>query len=424
VPVKPYATSSNNISIHNNRSGTKACHINTLHSPFSALSNLLMKFCFLPLLVLLVLPTLGKVETKLLAGGFDQPVWASAPKGATDHLWVVEKGGKIVTLNKQTGKKTGFLDICKLIKIKMNEQGLLGLAFSSDYLQSGKFYIYYTNNVGDSEICRFTAHGPNMMQCDSATRELIMSIKQSARNHNGGWIGFGPDGYLYIATGDGGAGNDPKNHGQDLSSHLGKILRIDVSTTKGYNIPADNPFIETAGAKPEIYMYGLRNPWRCSWDQKTKDFYIADVGQNHWEEINFLASGEGSGANLGWRLREGILPTPKKNIGGSRPTKSVDPVYAYKHGNKSNEGISVTGGYVYRGPIKNLQGKYFFADYGNPRIWSIEVKNGKADNFKDWTKELKSTKGPINQISSFGEDHDGNLLIISLSGNIYQLIDR
>ena len=210
-----------------------------------------MRFCFLPLLVLLVLPTLGKVETKLLAGGFDQPVWASAPKGATDHLWVVEKGGKIVTLNKQTGKKTGFLDICKLIKIKMNEQGLLGLAFSSDYLQSGKFYIYYTNNVGDSEICRFTAHGPNMMQCDSATRELIMSIKQSARNHNGGWIGFGPDGYLYIATGDGGAGNDPKNHGQDLSSHLGKILRIDVSTTKGYNIPADNPFIETAGAKPE-----------------------------------------------------------------------------------------------------------------------------------------------------------------------------
>ena len=140
--------------------------------------------------------------------------------------------------------------------------------------------------------------------------------------------------------------------------------------------------------------------------------------RNHYKII------KSSGANLGWRLREGMLPTPKTNIGGTAPAGSVDPIYAYRHGNKSNEGISVTGGYVYRGPIKNLQGKYFFADYGNPRIWSIEVKNGKADNFKDWTKELKSTKGPINQISSFGEDHDGNLLIISLSGNIYQLIDR
>jgi glucose/arabinose dehydrogenase len=382
-----------------------------------------MKFCFLMLLVLLPITAHGKVSTSLLASGFDQPVWASCPKGVTDRLWVLEKDGKIVIYNKHTETKTDFLDIRHLIKITMNEQGLLGLAFSEDYIQSGKLYVYFTNTTGDTEVCRFTAHGPGMKQCDPSTRELLLSIKQSARNHNGGWLGLGPDGYLYIATGDGGSGNDPNNHGQDLGTHLGKILRIDVSSTRGYTVPKDNPFINQAGAKPEIYAYGLRNPWRCSWDRKTKDFYIADVGQNHWEEVNFLPSGEGKGANFGWRLREGMLPTPKTNIGGTAPAGSVDPIYAYRHGNKSNEGISVTGGYVYRGPIESLQGKYFFADFGNPRIWSIEVENGKANNFEDWTEKLQPHQGRINRIASFGQDHDGNLLIISLAGNIYQLID-
>ena len=383
-----------------------------------------MKFCFLMLLVLLPITAHGKVSTSLLASGFDQPVWASCPKGVTDRLWVLEKDGKIVIYNKHTETKTDFLDIRHLIKIRMNEQGLLGLAFSDDYLQSGKLYVYFTNTTGDTEVCRFTAHGPGMRQCDPSTRELLLGIKQSARNHNGGWLGFGPDGYLYIATGDGGSGNDPKNHGQDLGTHLAKILRIDVSSARGYTIPKDNPFINQAGAKPEIYAYGLRNPWRCSWDRKTKDFYIADVGQNHWEEVNFLPSGEGKGANFGWRLREGMLPTPKTNVGGTAPAGSVDPIYAYRHGNKSNEGISVTGGYVYRGPIESLQGKYFFADFGNARIWSIEVEHGKAHNFEDWTKTLQSQEGAINRIVSFGEDHDGNLLIISFSGSIYQLIEH
>ena len=383
-----------------------------------------MKFYFLILLALLPITAHGKVSTSLLASGFDQPVWASCPKGVTDRLWVLEKDGKIVIYNKHTDTKTDFLDIRHLIKIRMNEQGLLGLAFSDDYLQSGKLYVYFTNTTGDTEVCRFTAHGPSMRQCDPSTRELLLGIKQSARNHNGGWLGFGPDGYLYIATGDGGSGNDPKNHGQDLGTHLAKILRIDVSSASGYTVPEDNPFIDQAGAKPEIYAYGLRNPWRCSWDRKTKDFYIADVGQNHWEEVNFLPSGEGKGANFGWRLREGMLATPKTNVGGTAPAGSVDPIYAYRHGNKSNEGISVTGGYVYRGPIESLQGKYFFADFGNARIWSIEVKRGKAHNFEDWTKTLQSQQGAINRIVSFGEDHDGNLLIISLTGSIYQLIER
>jgi len=379
-------------------------------------------FCIF--LTFVSLPTQAKVSTSLLASGFKKPVWASCPAGANDHLWIVEKEGTIRILNRHTAAKSDFLDIRNLIKIKGNEQGLLGLAFSNDYLKTGRFYVYYTNTKGDTEICRFTAHGPGMMRCEPSTRELLLSFHQSARNHNGGWLGFGPDGLLYIATGDGGFGNDPLNHGQDLSTHLGKLLRIDVSPKKAYCIPADNPFVNRSKAKPEIYAYGLRNPWRCSWDRKTNDFYIGDVGQNHWEEINFMPSGKGKGANYGWRLREGLVATPKKNIGGPLPAKAIDPIYVYQHGSKNNQGASVTGGYVYRGPIRSLHGKYFFADYANPRIWSLEVKDGAMTNFEDWTERLHPENGKIDTIASFGEDNEGNLLIISYSGSIHQVVDR
>lgn len=383
-------------------------------------------FRFISLFILAVLPLSlsAKIGTIQLATGFKKAVWAESPIGVKENLWVAEKEGTIRILNRKTGEKSDFLDIKNLIKIKMNEQGLLGLAFAKDYLQTGRFYVYYTNTEGNTEICRFIAHGEGMRKCNASTRELVLTFSQNARNHNGGWIGFGPDGYLYIAAGDGGSGNDPKDHGQDLSTHLGKLLRIDVSPEKGYRIPADNPFKNQSKAKPEIYAYGLRNPWRCSWDRKTGDFYIADVGQNHWEEINFMPSGKGKGANYGWRLREGLVATPNKKAGGDRPPKAVDPIYVYKHGGKSNEGISVTGGYVYRGPIKSLQGKYFFADFGNPRIWSFEVTRGKMTHFEDWTDKFKPEKGKIHTIASFGEDDDGNLLIISHSGSIYQVVDK
>lgn len=374
--------------------------------------------------LLALLPLHAEVGTKLLASGLNQPLWVSCPKGVNDMLWVVEKEGTIRTLNPKTGDLSDFLDIRHLIKIKMNEQGLLGLAFSPDYLQSGKFYVYYTNLKGDTEICRFTANGPDKRICDATTRELILSFKQNARNHNGGWIGFGPDGLLYIASGDGGMGNDPLNHGQKLTTLLGKILRIDVSTTRAYRIPEDNPFINHPKAKPEIYAYGLRNPWRCSWDRETHDFYIGDVGQNKHEEINYVAAGKGKGANYGWRLREGLIATPSKLIGGPHPDDAIDPIYTYQHGSKAKEGKSVTGGYVYRGPIECLRGKYFFADYVNPRIWSFEVRDGKMHNFEDWTELFKSEGSVISNISSFGEDNDGNLFIVSLAGKIYQVIER
>jgi len=366
----------------------------------------------------------AKVGTKLIGKDFKNPVWAESPAEVKDQLWVLEKEGNIRLLDTKSGEKSDFLDITKHIKIKMNEQGLLGLAFAKDYLQSGRFYVYYTNVKGDTEICRFTAHGEGKRKCDADTRELLLTFKQDFKNHNGGWIGFGPDGYLYIATGDGGAGNDPKKRAQDLSSHLGKLLRIDVSPEKGYKIPADNPFKSRSKAKAEIYAYGLRNPWRCSWDSKTNDFYIGDVGQNHWEEINFMPAGKGRGANYGWRAREGDVKTPKDGVGDKKPKAAIDPIYVYKHGGGKKEGVSVTGGYVYRGPIKSLQGKYFFADYANPRIWSFEVKNGKMNNFEDWTDEFKPKEGSISAIASFGQDHEGNLLVISHSGKIYQVVDK
>jgi len=202
------------------------------------------------------------------------------------------------------------------------------------------------------------------------------------------------------------------------------MLRIDVSPQKGYKVPAGNPFTNKPKAKPEIYAYGLRNPWRCSWDRKTGDLYIGDVGQNKLEEINFMPAGKGNGANYGWRPREGDIATPKKGVGGKKPKDAIEPIYVYKHDGSDTGGFSVTGGYVYRGPIKSLQGKYFFADYAKPHIWSFEVKNGKMSNFENWTDLLKPKKGKITAIASFGEDADGNLLILSHSGKIYQIVEK
>lgn len=366
----------------------------------------------------------AKVTSTLVAEGFKLPVWASAPKGTENLLWVVEKKGTIRILDRKTGNKQLFFDITSRVGSKGNEEGLLGLAFENDYLKTGRFYVNLTNRKGFTEIVRFTAHGEKMQQCNPNTAEVILTYKQDYRNHNGGWIGFGPDGYLYIGNGDGGSANDPKNRSQDLGSYLGKLLRIDVSPEKGYRIPKDNPFKANSKAKPEIFAYGLRNPWRCSWDSKTKDFYIGDVGQNAWEEIHYMPAGKGKGANYGWRLREGLIATPKKKVGGAKPKGAVDPIYVYKHGKGEKEGLSVTGGYVYRGPIKSLQGKYFFADYANPRIWSFETKNNKATNLEDWTERLKCDGKKITSISSFGEDHDGNLLIISYGGKIYQITQQ
>ena len=365
------------------------------------------------------------IGTELLYKGLERPVWAGAPASAKGKLWVMEQAGTVWIIDLKTGEKSDkpFLKINDKVTRKGNEQGLLGLAFAPDFEKSGRYYINYNEKGGDTRIVRYVSKDRETTDPDSG--EIILEYKQPYGNHNGGWLDFGPDGLLYIATGDGGAANDPKNYAQDLSSHLGKLLRLDVSGEKGYEVPKDNAFAGKKGALPEIHAYGLRNPWRCSFDRETGDFWIGDVGQNHWEEIDFVENGKAGGMNFGWRLREGDVATPKEGVGGDKPENNVDPVYVYKHGSGPTEGLSVTGGFVYRGSkVADLKGRYIFADYQNPRIWSVVEEGGKVSDFTDHTSELQPEGGRINLISSFGEDADGELYITDLSGPVYRVVAK
>jgi glucose/arabinose dehydrogenase len=365
----------------------------------------------------------GQLATELLAKGFERPVWVGAPGTVKGKLWVMEQEGKVWIVDLKTGKKElePFLDIKKEVTRKSNEQGLLGLAFAPDFDKTGRYYVNFTENGGDSRVMRFVTKDGRTT--DVSKGETILEYKQPFANHNGGWLDFGPEGYLYVATGDGGAGDDPKNLAQDMESMLGKVLRLDVSVEKGYVVPKDNPYLRVKGVKPEIVASGLRNPWRCSFDGKTGDLWIGDVGQNAWEEINFVKKGDLMGKNFGWRLREGDIKTPSKGVGGDKPKNHVEPVYVYKHGGGRKEGVSVTGGYVYRGgKIGGFEGRYVFADYQNPRIWSFELRGRKASGFKDHTDEMQPEGGKIKVISAFGEDAEGELYLVDHTGPIYRIV--
>lgn len=383
---------------------------------------------FKPVLLTLFLASFvnsqARIQVEEVAKGFERPLWVGVAKGFAGKLWVVEQAGQIWIIDEKTGEreKQPFLDIRSIVSRQANEEGLLGLAFSPDFQKSGRFYVNFTDKEAQTQIVRYTSE--DRQTTSPSTAEVILKYPSEFNNHNGGWLGFGPDNMLYIANGDGGSSNDPNRHGQALDSYLAKILRIDVSPKVGYKVPADNPFLSNKSAKPEIWAYGVRNPWRCSFDRETGDFWMGDVGQNHMEEINFIEKGKAAGANYGWRLREGEIETPKNEVGGPAPENAIEPVYTYKHGGGDREGRSVTGGYVYRGPIKELQGRYIFADYQNPRIWSFELKRGKPTGFKDHTKDLQPKDGRINLISSFAEDLEGNLFIIDHTGPIYRIVDR
>jgi glucose/arabinose dehydrogenase len=359
-----------------------------------------------------------------VAKGFDHPVWAGVPNGIDGKIWIMEQAGQVWIIDEKTGERENkpFLDIREDVSRKGNEEGLLGLAFAPDFQKSGRYYVNFTDKDKQTRIVRFTS--ADRKTTKPSTGEILMQYPSEFDNHNGGWLSFGPDQMLYIANGDGGSGNDPNQHGQALDTFLAKILRIDVSPKTGYQVPSDNPFVKDLTAKPEIWAYGVRNPWRCSFDRETGDFWLGDVGQNNWEEINYVAKGKGAGANYGWRLREGDNATPKQGIGGPAPSGVIEPVYTYKHGSGEQDGFSVTGGYVYRGPIKELQGRYIFGDYQNPRIWSFKIENGKATDFKDHTTELQPKGGRINLIASFAEDREGGLLIVDHSGEIYRVVEQ
>ncbi|MBK8914340.1 MAG: PQQ-dependent sugar dehydrogenase [Phycisphaerales bacterium] len=323
-----------------------------------------------------------------------------------------------------TGLSTGF------------EQGLLGLAFHPDYQNNGYFYVYYTNSAGASVIARYQR--ATTVTANAASASTVLTFSQPFNNHNGGWIGFGPDGYLYIASGDGGSAGDPGNRAQDITSQLlGKLLRIDVDgpdnivgnadddeypadANRNYALPPTNPFVGVTG-DDEIWAYGLRNPWRCSFDRATGDLYIGDVGQDAQEELNFQPAGAAGGRNYGWRCMEGTACTGLSGCTCNAASLTM-PFHTFLHSGTSH--CSVTGGYVYRGcTLSALQGTYFFADYCSNRIWSLRYNGSTVSEFTDRTVELAPGGGlTINSITSFGEDAYGELYICDQGGEIYKIL--
>ena len=338
-------------------------------------------------------------------------------------------GGDIEIHNLQSGSLNGsaFLSVPGTSALpNVSGEGLQGLAFHPDYETNGFFYVYYFGS-GQSNLARFTRSTAD--SADPASGVPIFSLPQPNNNHNGGWIGFGPDGFLYVTLGDGGSQNDPGNHGQTLEDDLlGSMLRIDVDGDDfpgdpdwNYAIPSSNPYTGVSGAGA-VWAYGLRNPFRASFDRLTGDLYIADVGQDQREEIDYQEASDTDGANYGWRLREGTIQTP--GVGGAPPVDNVEPIYDYEHGSGKWQGDSVTGGYLYRGPVASLRGKYFFGDFESERIWSIEHDGTQVTRRQHWTDVFVPPPGDgtIDQIVGFGEDALGNLYIVDLGGEVFRVV--
>ena len=359
-------------------------------------------------------PPEGPVPVALseVASGLDFPLYLTSPPN-DPRLFIVEKGGAIRVVKDGALLPTPFLDLTGLVSTG-SEQGLLGLAFAPDYPASGRFVVHYTDPAGDTRVSSFLVSAdPDV--ADPGTESVVLTADQPFANHNGGQILFGPDGYLYVGLGDGGSGGDPQNTGQSLADLLGSILRVDLASGGPYTVPADNPFVGTAGARPEIWSYGLRNPWRFSFDRETGDLYVADVGQNQWEEVNHApaAGGAGRGANFGWRRMEGRHCFESDSCDQSG---LVLPVLEYDHGS----GCSVTGGYVYRGAaIPALRGHYFYADYCQGWVHSFRLEAGAVADEADWP-----TLRPGGSIPSFGEDSAGELYVLASDGRVLKIIPQ
>lgn len=354
-----------------------------------------------------------KVELGLVATGFKSPTGIVSTNIPRDNrIFIVERGGSVRTINAGGSPEDQvFLDIKSRV-MDDGEMGLLGLAFHPDYLNNGYLYVNYVDKTQNTIIARYqVARGQN--HADANSEKVLIKLKQPYPNHNGGDLQFGPDKFLYIALGDGGSGGDPQNRAQDKTTLLGKILRIDVNSGDPYSIPATNPFATESAAKPEIWAFGLRNPWRVSFDKTTGDFYIADVGQNTTEEINFQKAESKGGENYGWRCFEGT-----KNFNGQgcgTPNLYTPPVTEYTH---EENRCSITGGYVYRGnQSKALTGKYFYGDLCSGQLFYVSNDSGK------W-QPVMAAKTPYS-ISAFGQDGDGELYIADFStGSIYRIRDR
>jgi hypothetical protein len=358
-----------------------------------------------------VAPVVPEGGLDLVVEGLDSPVHLTAPAGDDERLFVVEQPGRIVVVRDGAVLPTPFLDIEPLTS-SGGERGLLGLAFHPEYATNGWFYVNHTDTDGDTRVVRYTASAdPDV--ADAGTAEPILSVDQPFANHNGGQLAFGPDGMLYIGMGDGGDGGDPQNHAQRPETLLGSILRIDVDAGVPYTVPADNPFVGDPVAAPETWAYGLRNPWRFSFDRQTGDLYIADVGQRSVEEVSFQPASSGGGENYGWRIMEGTECYQPST--GCDPAGLVQPVHEYGH----SDGCSITGGHVYRGTLApTLVGRYFFADYCGTWIRSFRMSDGVAVDVVDHSADF----GEVAEITSFGEDGVGELYAVSHRGRIYRFV--
>ena len=344
-------------------------------------------------------PDPGAFTWQMILDGLQRPVDLQ-PDGS-GRLFVIEKPGRIRILENDQLVDAPFLDITDRVGSGGNEQGLLGLAFHPQYAQNGRFFVNYTDKSGKDTIARFqVSSDPNVADPNSEVK--LLSIDDPFPNHNGGVLAFGPDGYLYAGLGDGGSAGDPFGNGQNTKALLGKILRLDVDSAEPYAVPADNPFGN------EVWAYGLRNPWRFSFDKSTGDLYIGDVGQNAWEEIDFLPAGSPGGTNFGWNFREGA-----HDYKGGGPAGMLDPVAEYSH---QEGGCSVTGGYVYRGSMSEWNGIYLYADYCSGLMWGLINSNGTWQSQPLFDLDVT--------ITSFGQDTAGELYILSDSGGVFRLVRK
>lgn len=343
----------------------------------------------------------------IVEDGLERPVFVIEPDDGSERLFILEQPGRIQIVEEGELLDESFLDLTDVTGVTANERGLLGLAFHPDFAENGYFYVNYTQSSdGDTIIARFSVSEDDPNLADRDSEFVIMEIDQPFSNHNGGMIAFGPDGYLYIGMGDGGSGGDPDGNGQNPQTLLGTILRIDVDSDEPYAIPEDNPFADGEDGLPEIWAIGLRNPWRFSFDMETSDLYIADVGQNQFEEIDFQPADSIGGENYGWNVYEA-----NSSFSGDGQDGTVFPIAAYSR----SEGCSVTGGYVYRGEaVPSLTGLYLYGDFCTGTVWW--ARQNEDDG---WDGDvLFDTDIPI---SSFGQDLDGEIYIVDHRGGIYLL---
>jgi hypothetical protein len=357
----------------------------------------------------------GPAVWEPVAEGLAEPVHAAAPPG-DPRLFVVERGGRVRIVKDGAVLAEPFLELGDLVVATGGEQGLLSIAFHPRFAENGRCFVYYTGSAGDLFVAEYTVPPPTPDRADPGSGRVLLTIPhRSAANHNGGQLAFGPDGYLYAGIGDGGGAGDPEGDAQDAASLLGKLLRLDVDGAHPYAIPPTNPGLAAA----EVWAYGLRNPWRFSFDRETGDLYVGDVGQNAWEEIDFQPAASTGGENYGWNLMEGdghCYADPSCLAPG---LGLVRPVAEYP----TPEGCAVTGGFVYRGEaIPELRGVYLYGDFCTGAVRSLRMAGGVATEQATWTDALG---GALPNLSSFGEDGAGELLAVQLgAGRVLRLVPR